>query len=69
MRALLIKGADRMAKDNDGRKPVDYISDNLPNNIKRDLKNMLVSLRFKQHFCCDKISDWTRINQIILYIG
>lgn len=46
VRALLIKGADRMVKDNEGRKPVDYISENLPDVIKRDLKNMLAKPRY-----------------------
>jgi len=43
VRALLLKGSDREAQDNEGRKARSFISDNLPHPIKRDLKNILVS--------------------------
>jgi len=42
VRALLLKGSDREAVDNDGRKARYFISDNLPQPIRRDLKNILV---------------------------
>lgn len=48
VKALLTKGANRFAKDNDGRKPVDYIGENLPDVFKRDLKSMLK----KPRTCC-----------------
>ncbi|CDW81974.1 dhhc zinc finger domain containing protein [Stylonychia lemnae] len=46
VRSLLLKGADREAKDNEGRKARDYISDNLPDPIRRDLKNILAKQRY-----------------------
>lgn len=46
VRALLLKGANRDAKDYEGKKAVDCISANLPDTIKRDLKNMLVSWNY-----------------------
>jgi hypothetical protein len=44
VRALLLKGSLRTAKDNAGKIPADMISENLPDPLKHDLKNMLVSL-------------------------
>lgn len=41
-----MKGAKRDAKDKDGKIPADYISDNLPDTLRRDLKNMLAKPRF-----------------------
>lgn len=46
VRALLLKGANRSAKDKDGKIPSDYINDNIPDTLRRDLKNMLVKYFF-----------------------
>lgn len=42
VKALLLKGAKRDAKDNEGKKPVDYVSENLPEPLQKDLRSMLV---------------------------
>lgn len=42
VRALLLKGADRLKKDREGRIAKDMIADSLPDPIKRDLKAILV---------------------------
>lgn len=45
MRALLLKGADREARDLKGRRPIDEISENMPSELVKELKTMLVRLR------------------------
>jgi hypothetical protein len=43
VRALLLKGADREARDNQGMRAVEVIGEGVPENTKNDLENMLVS--------------------------
>ena len=43
MRALLLKGADREATDNDGRTAAQVIGTTVPENTRLDLEQMLVS--------------------------
>lgn len=43
VKALLLKGANRNALDSNGRKPIDLISECLPDALKKDLKAILVS--------------------------
>jgi ankyrin repeat protein len=45
-RALLLKGSDRNAKDNDGKKAVDYITPSMPMPLQKELKSMLAKPRF-----------------------
>lgn len=42
VRALLLKGADREAKDKEGKRAIDMISSTLPDSLKADLQQMLV---------------------------
>ena len=42
VRALLLKGADRLAKDNEGRTSAEHIPTNLPESVRNDLVIMLV---------------------------
>lgn len=44
VRALLLKGADRLATDNDGRTAAEVIGGTVPETIRQDLEMMLVSL-------------------------
>lgn len=43
VRALLLKGANRETKDNDGKIAMDMISSNLAHPIQKDLKAILVN--------------------------
>jgi hypothetical protein len=43
VRALLIKGSNRNAKNNEGKKPIELINKTWPRQIVKDLKNMLSS--------------------------
>ena len=47
VRVLLLRGADRDAKDNEGRKPVDVIPDSMPPHMDRELRTFLG----KQSYC------------------
>lgn len=42
VRALLLKGANRNARDNNGKKPIDLVSQGLPKSLRKDLNNILV---------------------------
>ena len=42
VRALLLKGANRLAKDNEGRTAADHVPQNLPETVRNDLIFMLV---------------------------
>lgn len=44
VRALLLKGSDRLARDNDGRTAADHIPENIPDSVRNDLLIMLVRL-------------------------
>ena len=41
VRALLIKGADRDLKDNEGKKALSHVSKNLPKSLQKELKSVL----------------------------
>jgi len=43
VRSLLLKGADRSVQDNKGRSPVQLIGAEVPEQLRNDLKTMLVS--------------------------
>ena len=43
VRSLLLKGADRTVEDSKGRTPVELIGAEVPEQIRNDLKGMLVS--------------------------
>ena len=44
VRALLLKGANRMAKDIEGKTPIEHITDILDEGMRNDLRIMLVSI-------------------------
>ena len=44
VRSLLLKGADRSVIDSKGRTPVELIGTEVPEQLRNDLKGMLVSL-------------------------
>jgi len=46
VKALLIKGANRDAKDNDGKKPIDHMSPSLPEPLRKQLRGMLAKPSF-----------------------
>ncbi len=46
VRALLLKGSDRLARDLEGRTAIEHIPENLPDTIRLDLRTMLVKFRF-----------------------
>ncbi len=50
MRALLVKGADRNAKDFDGKTPADMIEKSTSKELKSELKSILKTPRFME--CC-----------------
>jgi hypothetical protein len=44
VRALLLKGANRNAKDNVGKTPIEMVADHLADSLKWDLEQILVIL-------------------------
>ena len=46
VRALLLKGANREARDHNNKRPVDMISEHLPYELIRELRTMLVRFNF-----------------------
>jgi len=46
---LLLKGADKNIRDNQGNRPVDLVDDESDDKLREDLKNLLGS---EDHFDC-----------------